>query len=73
MATIYELAVERMDPLEIDNHESDLYLKKTGISEKLVANYEHKENVTTFPELETGVLWYDIPFAFDPFWKDKDS
>ena len=73
MATIYELATARMAPEEIDSHESDLYLKKTEVSEALVAEYQHRDNVTTFVDQIEGILWYDVPFAYDPFWIEKEQ
>ena len=72
--------------VEIDHHESDLYIPVTPETTKLVEQYEFKCNVTTFremtlPETKTCAccghrktirkplgLWYDIPFAYQPFW-----
>lgn len=55
--------------IETDHHESDLYVKKTPVSEVIVGEYEYKKQVGTFSY--KGEPWYDIPFAFDPFWDDK--
>lgn len=73
--TIYELAVQKMDAKDIDHHSfgSDLYLRVNDISKKLVEEYEFKQNVKTFKDNIDHVLWYDIPFAYDPFWKDKEQ
>jgi hypothetical protein len=71
--TIYEKAVQQMKREEIDNHCSDLYLKKNAISNKLVDEYEFKQNVKTFKDNITHTTWYDIPFAYDPFWEEKCS
>ena len=57
--------------IEYDKHESDLYIPMTPITTKLVKEYEHKENVTKFISNSDGLVWYDIPFAFDDFWKNK--
>ena len=65
--TIYELAVEA--GCELSHHESDLYLKKTDESQKLVDNYEFKQNVTTFHSDIDHSVWFDVPFAYDPFWE----
>lgn len=54
--------------VEIDHHESDLYVKVTPESRKIVDAYEFRCNVTTFRSRIDGTTWYDIPFAFDPFW-----
>ena len=57
-----------MHPNEVSNHESDLCIKKTPISDALVEKYDFKSIVETFHCQENGELWYYIPFAFDPFW-----
>lgn len=68
MKTIYEKAQKEMRQDEISHHESDLYLKKNEVSEKLVKNYEFKNGVKMFVSQIDGMMWYDIPFAYDPFW-----
>lgn len=55
--------------LEIDNHNSDLYIKQSAESKKLVDSYEHKNSVKTFRSETDKGLWYEVPFAFDPFYK----
>lgn len=57
----------------IASHYSDLYAKVTEESRAIVASYRFKANVTTFTNQVEGGLWYDIPFAFDPFWAKLDS
>lgn len=69
--TIYEKAVQQMNEKDISNWQSDLYLRKNAISEKLVNEYEFKQNVKTFKDQIDHVTWYDIPFAYDPFWIEK--
>lgn len=66
--SIHQKAVEQMQPNEIDNHQSDLYLKVTDVSKKLVDEYKFKNNVKTFRSGIVHCQWYDIPFAYDPFW-----
>lgn len=71
---IYEKAVERMHPSEIDHHASDLYLKVNSVSQKLVEEYP-SAYVSTFKsihEKDKGALWYDIAFAYTPFWQERD-
>lgn len=69
MRNIYEEALKTMSPEQIDNHESDLYLMVTPESKKLISDYEFKFNVTTFiSAIAPHVLWYDVPFAYTPFW-----
>ncbi len=55
--------------IEFSHHESDLYIPKNEITEKIINNYEFKRNVTVFHNQITHNKWYDIPFAFDPFWE----
>ena len=64
MLNIHELAVEQMKPEEIDHHCSDLYLKVTPVSKKLVDEYDFKQNVQIFKDQIDHVPWYDIPFAY---------
>jgi hypothetical protein len=52
------------------NHCSDLYCKVTSESRSIIDQYEYKSNVTTFKSNIDGTLWYDIPFAFDPYWEE---
>ena len=57
--------------VETSNHESDLYAKVTPESKKIVKEYEHRGTVSTFTNRQGGGLWYDIPFAFDPYWHKR--
>lgn len=66
---IYEQMKKAGVPL--DHHESDLFVKITPRSRQIVQDYEHKENVTVFPHQETKELWFDVPFAYQPFWDAK--
>ena len=55
--------------VELDAHESDLYAKVDDKSRLIIAEYEHRQNVTTFRSEIDGSPWYDIPFANDAFWQ----
>ena len=66
--TIYEQLVAAGVP--IDNHESDLYAKVTLESEKIVRE-SRLLNVRKFINQIDGTVWYDIPFAYDPFWEKR--
>jgi hypothetical protein len=59
--------------VKLDHHESDLYAEKTEISEKIIANYYYKCNVETFTNTTDGKIWYDIPFAYGPWWKKAEK
>lgn len=70
MKDIYGEAVKTMPPEDIDHHCSDLYLRVTEQSEKLVSAYEFRQNVTIFVDQIDRVLWYEIPFAYyGPGWR----
>ena len=57
--------------VEIEHHQSDLWVPKNEVSTKILV-----EKGFTTDELKsmhfrcsiTGDIWYDIPFAYDPFW-----
>ena len=55
----------------MDNHESDLYAKVTPESSAIVAKYEWKDNVKIFTSQIDHLQWYDIPFAYSPWWQRK--
>ena len=67
--SIYEQAKEL--GLEMDNHESDLYLRMTPQSTDLMRTYAYRANVTTFISQIDKKPWYDIPFAYTPFWDKR--
>ena len=70
--TIYQQMKAAGVPM--DSHQSDLYAKVTDESRAIVDAYEFKANVKTFTSTYAygPGLWYDIPFAFDPFWQNKE-
>jgi hypothetical protein len=53
----------------LTNHASDLYAKVTPESEAIIDRYEHKQHVTRFRNQIDKELWFDIPFAYAPFWE----
>lgn len=57
---------------EIGNHESDLHVKVTPESRAIVERYcwikARNIGVSIFRSNIDNALWWDIPFAFDPFW-----
>ena len=74
MRNIYEKAIETMLPEDIDYHESDLYLKVNKQSNELIKNYDFRNNVTMFiSAIPPYVYWYDIPFAYLPYWERKND
>ena len=69
--SIYETLQEAGVPL--DNHESDLYAKVTDDSRAIIAKYAYRTNVRIFRSQIDGTLWYDIPFAYAPWWKRRQA
>lgn len=70
MSHLYDQLVEI--GAELDNHESDLYVKLTaevlGIVRKSDVKY-----FTTFKSQIDGEIWLDLPFQYKPFWDKKAS
>lgn len=64
--SIYQQVIER--GVEHANHSSDLYIPVNDETRALIAEYEHKRNVSVFKNNIDGKPWFDIPFAYDPFW-----
>ena len=71
MTNIYELAKEQMNEKDISHWQSDLYLCKNAISEKLVSEYEYKQNVKIFIDNIDHVKWYEVPFAYTPHYEGE--
>ena len=65
--TIYEKMVQA--GVKIENHCSDLYVPKNKITDPIVADYEFPACVSIFRDNIVHELWYDIAFAYEPFWK----
>jgi hypothetical protein len=72
--TLLHKAKELMKPEEIGTYESsgsDLFLKVTPVSKELVAQYDFKENVTTFIDNIDHERWYEIPFGNTDWWEKR--
>lgn len=61
---LFQAAINSLDPADVDHHCSDLYLRVTPESQKLINKYEYKHLVSTFIDNIDHVLWYEIPFAY---------
>jgi hypothetical protein len=58
---------------EIDNHESDLHVKECDKAMSIIFNHFFSAGSTMkipskFVSNIDGSTWWDIPFAYDPFW-----
>lgn len=71
MESLYQELRKVLSPEEMSHHGSDLYCKITPKSEKLVKQYIFVENVTTFSDSVTHEPWYNIPFAYEPYWTKR--
>ena len=69
--TIYEQLKAAGVPM--DSHQSDLYAKKTTESQAIIAACEFRGIVKTFISQIDKTVWYDIPFAYDPFWERVEA
>jgi len=56
---------------ELGNYCSDLHVLKNSISESFVSGYEFKQNVKPFRSELDGKIWYDIPFAYTEYYKNR--
>lgn len=67
--SIYQECIEK--GIETDHHESDLYIPAILETREIIKGYEHRAIVKIFRSQIDNKLWYDVPFAYDPFWKSK--
>jgi len=67
---LYSALVEAK--IQIDHHESDLRFPTTEQSSAILAKFPlEQHNATQFRNQIDGKIWYDVPFAYIPFWKAK--
>ena len=52
--------------IQVEHHESDLYIPLTEQTRDLVK--KHGKKAEAFQNLVEGGTWLDIPFAYCPFW-----
>jgi hypothetical protein len=69
MATLFQELIAA--GCEIDNHESDLFVKDSPISRSIIKRYSDSSaaKATLFRSTSDNEMWWDIPFAYDPFWE----
>lgn len=64
---------------EIASHESDLYVKATTLAREIIRRRVDggciaSRNATLFRSdnpRDNGALFFDCPFAFDPYWEKR--
>ena len=65
--SLYQECLELAVP--IDSHESDLYIQASVLARELLKKHGKAENA--FISQVDGRVWFDVPFAFDPWWQSK--
>jgi hypothetical protein len=56
--------------IEISNHESDLYFEKNDISDSILKNHPDARPKTFLNQI-THTIWYEVYFAYDPWWNKR--
>lgn len=64
---IYDAAKAILPEKDIDHHQSDLYIRITPESKKLIEKLQPKTLLSTFRDQIDGDFWYDLPFCYTPF------
>lgn len=67
MTSLYQELVN--NGVEISNWQSDLYCPKNAQTIPIVKKYEKEHYISTFKNLKDGLTWYDVAFAYDPYWE----
>jgi hypothetical protein len=61
---------------KIDSRESDLYVKVTSVSRPIVERHcwiEKTHKCNLFRSQTDNALWWEIPFAYEPFWEQASA
>jgi len=56
--------------VEMDSHESDLYVPVNETTRAILAKYPTQSRSIFHCNIDKQ-LWFDIPFAFLPFWEKR--
>lgn len=69
MKTIYERIMQECPQNFVGNHESDLYIIKTPETERIINEQKANGEILSPTIFGKGnQKYYDIPFAYKPFW-----
>ena len=56
----------------IANHESDLYFADSANEREILARFPYSAKLATrFENQQNGETWWDVPFAFLPWWENR--
>ena len=59
---------------QIEHWQSDMYVKKDSKSEEIVDKVRKERTINIGLFLDNhGVVWYDIPFGYIPYWENKEG
>lgn len=70
--SLYDILVE--NAIQIDHYESDLYVRDTVNSRRLIGEFEDTTHHTLTKYRfrgDDGNVWWDIPFMYSPFWRKE--
>lgn len=67
---LYDKIVEVTTEDQRGNWTSDLHCKVTKDTMRVIDQYKYRHFVKVFHSAIDGTLWYEIPFAFTPWWSD---
>jgi hypothetical protein len=61
---------------EVDNHESDLYVRDTPEARRVIEGFEvqfYNDGLTQYRFIHqvTGEPWLDLPFMYSPWWRKR--
>lgn len=70
---LYNAIIEATTPAERDHHASDLYVKATPTTKRIINRYKFNNQVSSFRDQTDPrrALWYEIPFAYLPYWQGQ--
>lgn len=69
-AELYDEIVKVTTEDQRGNWTSDLQCKVIPETEAVIKRYKYKHLVTTFRSAIDRTLWFEIPFAFAPWWSN---
>ena len=72
-AEIYDIAVKELPKEDIDHHESDLYIRVTPESKRLISRLQPKSLLSTFIDNIDHDEWYELPFCYGDYFTKKSE
>lgn len=72
-ADLYNALMDATTPAERDHHASDLYIKVTPATARIIDRYIYQAQIERFHDQTDPrrALWYDILFAYLPYWQGQ--